>query len=78
MKITKIEFDDHMYIVTETPNAIQAFFGMKERKTLLKQAHRLTYANYSDNIGVYRRKDGSVLGATHKITRAIDNWKNRW
>jgi len=73
MKITKIEQQENIFIVTKTPNLIQCIFGLKTKIEKYKDTGN-TY-RYFGNIRVYVNQRGQALGFSHKITSAIENWR---
>ena len=73
MKITKIEQQDNIFIVTKGPNLLQRIFCLKTKIEKYKDTGK-TY-HYFDNIRVYVNQEGQVLGFYHKITKAIEEWR---
>ena len=73
MKITKIEQQGNIFTVTKPPNLLQRIFGLKTKVEKYKDTGS-TY-HYFDNIRVYVNQKGQVLGFSHKITKAIEDWR---
>ena len=73
MKITKIEQQENIFTVTKSPNMLQRIFGLKTKVEKYKDTGN-TY-RYFDNIRAYVNQKGQVLGFSHKITTAIEDWR---
>jgi hypothetical protein len=77
MKITKIEFNKttRIFIVIESPNGIERFFGVKEK-----------VFRYKDTGGIYKIGGGHEYvdelgvpaGVLSETSKALDNWRRRF
>ena len=76
MKITNIEQEENIWIVTKTPNTLQRIFGVKETKSRYKDTG--SKYHYFPTVRVYLNQGGEILGGTHKITSVLENWRRKF
>lgn len=75
MKISNIEKEANIYIVTLTPNIIERFFGVKQKTKRYKD----TYDTYTFGGGhVYINEKGKQLNNGNWIAETIDNWRRKF
>lgn len=75
MKISNIENEGNIYIVTFIPNMIERFFGVKEKTKRYKD----TWSTYSFGGGhVYIDQKGKQLSNGNWIAEKIDQWRRRF
>lgn len=75
MKVTKIEENSGIYLVTLTPNFIEKLFGKKEKV----DRFRMSDSTYMFGGGaIYIRQDGERTGNGSYIGEAIDKWRRKF
>jgi|Laugrespbdmm15sn_2_1035079.scaffolds.fasta_scaffold114307_1 hypothetical protein len=75
MKISNIEQEKNIYIVTFIPNIIERFFGVKEKTKRYKD----TWDTYTFGGGhVYITEKGKQLNNGNWIAERIDNWRRKF
>lgn len=76
MKITKIEQKDNIFSVTKTPNFLEYIFGFRTKTERYKDSGCVY--NSFPSIRAYINEKGEIIGATNKITFALENFKRKF
>nr|QBM02711.1 hypothetical protein [uncultured archaeon] len=75
MKITKIEREKWVYLVTFEPNFLEKFFGIKTKTKKFKDSgNHYTFGGGN----IYHDEDGEKTGNGSYVGESIDKWRRKF
>ncbi|WP_370398595.1 hypothetical protein [Tenacibaculum dicentrarchi] len=76
MKIVEIRQDNNIFEVDKEPSFLGRLVGLVKRTDKYKDTGSVY--KYFNDTRAYVTQDGEVLGASHPITKALENWRRRF
>ncbi|MCG8805897.1 hypothetical protein G1K75_09535 [Tenacibaculum finnmarkense] len=76
MKIVEIRQNGNIFEVDKEPSFLGKLVGLVKRTDKYKDTGFMY--EYFENTRAYVTQDGEILGASHSMTKVLENWRRRF